>query len=125
MHKNTQIPTRHGAALIIAIVLLACLAIVTGMVLPQILRDRQESRLDLVRIQARQLLDDAFRNAETAREADPEFLGAALTLGPDIQPFPGTFLVTTQFANDVLTAEVQYRNVKGELLYRQTKGNAW
>jgi len=112
-----NLPTRRGAALIIVIVLLACLAIVAGVVLPQILRERHESRQDLIRVQSRQLLDDALRNAEAKRSTDPEFAGETLTLGKDQQPFPGTFQVTTKFINDAFTGEVEYRNKEGKMIY--------
>jgi hypothetical protein len=71
----------------------------------------------LLHAQSRQLLDDAFRNAEAKRKIDPEFSGAALTLGPDSQPFPGTFLVTTRFENDAFVAEVEYRDKEGKTIY--------
>jgi len=112
---------RRGAALIIAMVLLACLAIVAGVVLPQMLRDRQETRLELVRVQSRQLLDDALRSAEAKRNSDPNFAGAILSLGPDQQPFDGTFLVTTKYQDDRFNAEVEYRNEKGEVIYAVNK----
>ena len=112
---------RCGAALIIVIVLLACLAIVAGAVLPQILRERHESRQDLIRVQSRQLLDDALRNAEAKRSADPEFAGEMLTLGKDQQPFPGTFQVTTKFVNDTFAGEVEYRNKEGKMIYVVSK----
>jgi len=111
------LPTRRGAALIIVIVLLACLAIVAGAVLPQILRERQESRQDLIRVQSRQLLEDALRHAETKRSADPEFTGETLLLDPDQQPFPGTFQVTTEFVDESFAAAVEYRNKEGKIIY--------
>ena len=114
-HKHP--PNRRGATLIITLVLLACLAIVAGVVLPQILRDRQESRMELVRTQSRQLLDDALRNAEVKRNIDPEFSGETFVLGPDSQPFPGTFQVTTRFENDAFIAEVEYRSEQGQIIY--------
>ena len=101
---------RRGAALIIAVVLLAILGIVAGIVVPQIVRDRQNARLDLLRTQAQQLLDDALRNAEGKRESNPEFAGETLTLGPDVQPFPGTFRITTRLENDAFSAEVEYHD---------------
>ena len=110
-------PNRLGAALIIVIVLLACLAIVAGAVLPQILRERHESRQDLIRVQSRQLLDDALRNAEMKRSADPEFAGEMRTLGKDQQPFPGVFQVTTKFVNDAFAGEVEYRNKEGKIIF--------
>ena len=114
---SPNIQNRRGAALLIVIVLLALLAIVAGTVLPQMLRDRQESRKDLLRTQSRQLLDDALRNAEVKRKADPAFSGETLTFGPDSQPFPGTFQVTTRIEDDVFAAEVEYRTEKGKSLY--------
>ena len=111
-------PARRGAALIMTIVLLTCLAVVAGVVLPQILRDRREARMELLRIQSRQLLDDVFRNTEAKRHAEPEFAGSTLTLGPDRQPFPGTFEVTTRVENESLTAEVEYQNEQGTTIYR-------
>jgi len=117
MNRKSQPQNRRGAALIIVVVLLACLAVVASTVLPQMLRDRHENRLELVRTQSRQLLNDALRNAEVKRNADPEFTGATLTLGPDSQPFPGTFQVTTRLENDTFDAEIEYRNKQGKLLY--------
>jgi len=114
-YKNT--PTRRGAVLIVTLVLLALLAIVASVVLPQILRDRQDSRQELARVQSRQLLDDALRNAEAKREANPEFFGEMFVLDPNHQPFPGTFLITTEFVDDAFTAEVEYRNKEGKTIY--------
>jgi len=115
MKKRSQnIQARRGAALIIAIVLLAVLGIVAGMTLPQIIRDRQESRMDLLRAQSRLLLDDALRSAETKREADPEFFGETLTLTPDQQPFAGTFQVTTLYENDAFVGIVEYYDKNGK-----------
>jgi len=117
MYRNRQNSSRRGAALIITLVLLACLAMVAGTVLPQILRDRQESQMALVRTQSHQLLDDALRNAEAKRHNEPEFAGATFTLGPDSQPFPGTFQVATQVENDAFIAKVEYRNEQGTIIY--------
>ena len=115
MYRTCQ--TRRGAALLVAIVLLAVLGLVAATTLPQLLRDRQESRMSLVREQAERLRDDALRKSEVQRESDSEFSGETLELGPDQQPFPGTFQVTTTFQNDRFVAEVEYRNNKGKTLY--------
>ena len=115
--KYKHAPNRRGAALIIVLVLLACLAMVAGAVLPQMLRDRSAVRQELVRTQSRQLLADALHNAEAKRNADPEFAGSEFSLGPDQQPFSGTFYVTTKLENDVFTAEVEYRNKDGQTVY--------
>jgi len=118
MHKKFQYtPNRRGAALLVAIVLLTLLAIVAGAMLPQMIRNRQENRLDLLRTQSRQLLDDALHHAEAKRHAEPEFSGETFTLGPDKQPFPGTFQVTTRYEEDSFAAKVEYRTEKGKLLY--------
>ena len=114
LYKSTN---RCGAALIIVIALLACLAIVAGAVLPQILRERYETRLELIRVQSRQLLGDSLRSAEARRKAEVEFSGAEFSLGPDLQPFDGTFYVSTKFVNDAFTAEVEYRNKEGKTVY--------
>jgi len=114
-HKHP--PNRRGATLIITLVLLACLAIVAGVVLPQILRDRQESRMELVRTQSQQLLDDALRIASAKRNVDPEFVGETFVLESDSQPFPGTFQVTTRIENETFVAEVEYRNEQGQIIY--------
>ena len=119
MTYNPQ--NRRGAALIIVIGLLACLAIVSGAVLPQILRDRYETRQELVRIQSRQLLGDALRYAEAKRIADPDFAGATLTLGPDSQPFPGTFQVTTKFVDEAFIAEVEYLDEHGKKVFIENR----
>ena len=117
MYKNIQPTQRSGAALIIVLVLLACLTMVAGAVLPQMLRDRYVARQELVRIQSRQLLDDALGNAKAKRQANPEFAGTEFSLGPDQQPFSGTFYVTTKFENDVFTATVEYHNKDGKIVY--------
>ena len=110
-------PLLHrGAALFIAIVLLAVLGIVAGIVLPQILRDRQEFRQDLLRTQSRLLLNDALHIAETKRKSDPDFSGENFILGPDIQPFNGTFRVVTRLEEDAFVGEVQYRDNNGNVL---------
>ena len=110
-------PNRRGAALIIALVLLTVLGMVAGVVLTQILRDRRESQQELVRIQSRQLLDDALRNAEAKRQSDSAFSGETLTLGPDHQPFLGTFQLTTRLEEDAFTGVVEYHNKEGKTLY--------
>ena len=110
-------PNRRGAALLVAIVLLTLLAIVAGTMLPQMLRNQQENRLDLLRTQSRQLLDDTLRNAESKRQAEPEFSGETLVLGPDRQPFPGTFQITTRYEENTFAAEVEYRTENRKLLH--------
>ena len=115
--KDKYSPNRRGAALIAALVLLTVLGIVAGMVLPQLLRDRQEARLELIRVQSRQLLDDALCNATAKRQADSEFSGETLTLGPDTQPFPGTFQVATRLENDIFAGEVEYRDQAGKIIF--------
>jgi len=111
MHKPPpNIFHRRGAALIVALVLLTVFGLIAGMVLPQIVRSRQAMRMDLVRIQSRQLLDDALRRAEVQRESDPEFSGETLTLGREAQPFPGTFQVTTRLVENSFAGEVVYRD---------------
>ena len=114
--------SRRGAALIVAIVLLAVLGVVAGIALPQIIRDRHEARMDLLRIQSRQLLHDAFRIAETKREADPEFSGETMTIAPGLHSFPGTFHVTTRYENDAFVGVVEYRDENGKLLHTFNKG---
>ena len=111
------IPNRRGAVLIVALVLLAVLGIVAGTALPQILRDRQENRKALVRIQSQQLLDDALRSAEAKRQFDSEFSGEELTLDSEHQPFSGTFQITTNYQDDRFNAKVEYRDEKGKILY--------
>lgn len=108
---------RRGAALIIALVLLAILGIVAGVVLPQVIRAKHEMWLDSVRTQSRQLLDDALRNADVKRQSESAFSGETLTLGSDVQPFSGTFQVTTRLENDVFAANVEYRDEQGKLIY--------
>ena len=117
--KQENSPKRCGAALMIVIVLLAFLGIISGMALPQILRDRQESQRDLVQVQSRQLSDDAIRSAEAKREADPEFSGETLTLGPDSQPYLGTFQVTSRLDDNAFVAEVEYRDENGRIVITQ------
>ena len=118
MHKNQQ--PRYGAALIIALVLLAVIATVSSMVLMQILRDRQEFRTELIRRQVSLLSDDALRNAEAQRKADPDFSGDTITFGPEQQPFNGTFRVTTQYKDDHFVAEVEYSGEKGRIIHRES-----
>jgi len=106
MDKNRQ--PRRGAALIIAMVLLAVVGIVAATALTQILRNRQQTRTDLIRQQADLLIEDALRNAEGRRAADSEFSGETITLGPDQQPFHGTFRITTRYQDDRFVAEIEY-----------------
>ena len=115
--KHKHPPNRRGAALIIALVLLACLAAVAGVVMPRMLRDRYESRMELVRTQSRQLLDDVLQSAETKRQTEPDFSGMVFTFAPDSRTFSGTFQVTVRFENDAFTAEVEYRNEEGRIVY--------
>jgi len=111
-------PPRRGAALIIALVLLVVIGAVTSVTLPQILRDRQAARMELVRGQAQWLLDDALRLAEAKRLFDSEFSGETMTLGPGNQPFDGVFLVTTKYKDGRFHAEVEYSGGKGKTHYR-------
>jgi len=108
---------RRGAALIVALVLIAFLGIVAGTLLPQILRDRQESRQDLLRVQSQQLLEDALHRAEEKRKSEPAFSGETLTLGPDRQPYPGTFQISIRLDDDSFVAHVEYHNAKGKMVY--------
>jgi len=122
MHRNSHCSSnRCGAALIVALVLLALLGIVAGIVLPQILRARHEAQWDLVRAQSRLLFDDALRGAEARRSVDPEFSGETLTLGPDQQPFSGTFLVMTRLENDAFFVEVEYREGKDRVRVQERR----
>ena len=122
MSKNSPTQSnRRGAALIVAIVLLAVLGIVAGIVLPQILRTRREAQQDLIRAQSRQLLDDVLRNAEQLRESDTEFSGGTFTLRLDLQPFSGTFHVTTRLEGDVFVAEVEYHDENDRIRVRERK----
>jgi type II secretory pathway component PulJ len=116
MYCKNEPSHRRGAALMIALVLLACLTIVAGTMLPQILRSRHESRQELLREQSRQLLEDALRIAEAKRQGDPDFSGMVWTLGPDEQPFPGTFLVTTRLEGNTFAVEVEFRNDDGKTI---------
>ena len=109
-------PNRRGAALIIVLVLLAFIGVIASLTLPQILRDRQTVRMELVRQQVQYLLDDAFRRAEAQRQSDSEFSGGTFVLGSDHQPFDGTFQVATNYQDDRLNVEVEYRNGKGKVL---------
>ena len=101
----------------VTLVLLTFIGIVASAALPQMLRDRQEARMGLVREQAERLLDDMLRKAEAQRKTDSDFSGETIILGPDRQPFPDTFHVTTKYQGDGFTAEVEYRNSKGKTLY--------
>ena len=124
MYQNTE--PRRGAALIVAIALLAVLGIVAGLTLPQIIRDRHEARTDLLRTQSRQLLDDALRIAEAKRamsiqQGNPEFSGETLTLTSDLHPFAGTFQITTRYENDAFVGEVEYRDKNDKVLITQSR----
>ncbi len=123
MLRHKKSPERSGAALIIAIVVLALLGIVASTALPQLLRDRQESRKELLKQQTERLLDDALRKAETQRKTDTAFVGETITLGPDQQPFPGTFRLTTRFETEknAFAAEAEFRNDKDRILYSKTR----
>jgi type II secretory pathway component PulK len=114
-------PNRRGAALVVALVLIAFIGIVASTTLPQILRDRQEARMELVRQQAQRLSDDALHKAEAKRQTDSGFSGETITLGPDQQPFLGTFQVTTNYRNDRFETKIEYRNEKGKTLYSTGK----
>ncbi|MDR0328135.1 MAG: hypothetical protein LBI05_07570 [Planctomycetaceae bacterium] len=116
MEKNNRPQSRRGAALIIALVLLAVIATVASIVLTQILRDRLEQRTGLIRRQTALLLDDALRNAEVRRAFDSQFFGETVTFVPDRQPFSGTFQVTTHYRDGNFIAEVEYHNEKGTLI---------
>ena len=109
MSKNSS--NRRGAALMVALVLIAFIGVVASTTLARILRDRQEVRMDLVRQQARRLLDDAIRSAETQRTSDSEFSGETLVLGADRQPVVGTFQVITKYQGGRFNAEVKYWGV--------------
>ena len=106
MYKHNR-RKRRGAALIVALVLLAVLGIIAGAALQQILRDRQATQQELVRTQSRQLLDDALRNVEAKRKLEPTFSGETLTLDSGCQPFPGQFQVTTRHENDTFVGTVE------------------
>jgi type II secretory pathway component PulK len=106
MYKNRLL--RRGAALIITMVLLAIIGVVAATALAQILRNRQQTRTDLIRQQADLLIDDVLRNAEIRRKSDTEFSGETITLGPDQQPFHGTFRITTRYQDDRFVAEIEY-----------------
>lgn len=114
---HQKISIRRGAVLMIVLVLLAFIGIITSTLVPQMLHDRQDARMELVRRQARQLSSDAIRNAETQRRSNSGFSGETLTLGPNEQPFPGTFRLTTKYENDRFNAEVEYRDENEKLLY--------
>ena len=107
----------RGAALIIVLVLLSILGIVAGAALPQIIRNRQAIRMDLLRTQSHQLFADAIRCAEAKRESEPTFSGETFVVGSDIQPFPGSFHVATRLENDAFVAEVEYRNTSRTTIY--------
>ena len=124
MKRISQNPQpRRGAALIVAIALLAVLGIVAGMTLPQIIRDQHEARTDLLRVQSRQLLDDALRIAEAKREADSEFSGETLTLTPDQHSLAGTFQITTRYENDTFVGEVEYRDEHDRIRLQYSRRN--
>ena len=108
---------RRGAALIITLVLLAFIATIAMAALTQMLRERQVIRLDLARQQADLLICDALRQSEVLRQADPEFSGETITLGPEQQPFGGTFRVTTRYQEDRFVAEAEYRDEKGKVVH--------
>ena len=117
MDKHNR--NRRGAALIIALVLIAVIGVITSTVLAQMLRDRREARLELIRQQAALLCHDALRRAKVQRESDTGFSGETITLGSDHQPFPGTFRITTQYQNvaDHFSVEVEYRNEKDKIMF--------
>jgi len=116
-------PPRRGAALLIALVLLAFIGAIASITLPQLLRDRQDIRMELVRQQTQWLLDDALRRAEAKRRSDSEFSGDTVSLGSGSlgsghQPFEGSFQVTTTYNNDRFHAEVEYSDSKGKTRHR-------
>jgi len=119
MKNNMPIP-RYGAALIIVLVLLAVIAVIASTALTQILRNRQETQKDLIRRQADLLIEDALRNAEVRREADSVFSGETITLGPEQQPFTGTFRVTTRYQDDRFVAEIEYDENEVRRLIRRS-----
>jgi len=121
--RNNMKPTRRGAALIIALALLAIIAVIASTALTQILRNRQEAQKNLIRQQAELLLHDALRNAEMQRadvqcRDDSEFSGETFTLTSEQQPLGGEFQVTTQYEETGFAAEVEYRNKQGTVIGR-------
>ena len=119
MKHNLTLNRRRGAALIIALVLLAVIAIIASTALTQIVRNRQEVQRNLIRQQADLLLRDALRTAEVQRQTDIEFSGETITLPSEQQPFGGTYQVTTQYQNDRFTADVEYRNQQDKVIYQK------
>jgi type II secretory pathway component PulJ len=104
----------------IALVLLAVIAAVSSLVLVQILRDRQEARVELIRRQVNLLSEDALRHAEAQREVNPDFSGETVTFGPDQQPFGGTFKAATQYKDGHFVADVEYSGENGKIIRRVT-----
>jgi hypothetical protein len=76
------------------------------------LRDRREAHRDLIRQQAELLMNDARHSAAGNSAED------TVTLGPEQQPFNGTFRITTQRQDSDTAIEVEYSDEQGKVIGR-------
>lgn len=97
---------RTGAALIVCIVLLTVLATLTGLLVKNVLDDRRETRLELIKSQVQILMQDGQHRAELQREAKPEFSGETLKIKSEKTNPAGTIRLTSLYNEETKTFDV-------------------
>lgn len=118
MKNRMKRKQRRAAAMILCLVLIVFLTALSGIVIKTVLDDRRESRTEMLRQQARLLLQDGLHRAEMRRKAEPEFSGETLEIPSESSTNTGTYILTSVYDGDdqAFRIDVRFRDRVGNII---------
>ena len=97
--------SRRGAALIMALVVLAVVSLLMAEQVRRVLADRRHERLELLRVQTEAAADAALRTAVERLQADATWNGAVWDIPREVIPSGAVIQVEVKVQDGVVRAE--------------------
>lgn len=97
--------SRRGAALIMALVVLAVVSLLMAEQVRRVLADRRHERLELLRVQTEAAADAALRTAVERMQADATWNGAVWDIPREVIPSGAVIQVEVKVQDGVVRAE--------------------
>ena len=111
--------TRKGAALIIALVLIAVIGTISAILLKNLLEDRLQQRRVEIRAQSKILLADWVKRTETKLRENADFPGEQTAITPFTHRWSGTYYLTSRKENEQMIAALECRDEEGRIFYTE------
>ena len=111
--------TRKGAALIIALVLIAVIGTISAILLKNLLEDRLQQRRVEIRAQSKLLLADGVKRTETKLQENADFPGEQIAITPFSSRWNGTYYLTSRKENDQMIVALECRDESDRIFYTE------